>query len=439
VNLPPVDARYFDEEYETMPRARLEQLQEEALLELLPHAYAHAPLVKETWDAAGVHPSEINSLADFRERAPFVDKDALRRFRDERGDPFGGLCTIPPGELTAVMSTSGTTGDPTLVPEKWGGGAGGRPTVITRDFWGMGVRPGDYLALVLFTFRGPTYGLFQGLGTIPILFDFDPAEMARFCELSLRYRPTGLYNFGSVLINAVRDVCEAQRLDPADVFASYNGVVFAGEPLSPRARALAESWGVQLYEHSGVGDVTAAFECEYHDGLHFWEDSAFVEGLELDGTRAVPDGERCELVATTLSNKIAPLIRYRSDDIVRLTRTRCRCGRTHARMWPIGRKGDEVVVDGRAVLPIDVWHAVETVDACAMGLFQVIRTAREVDRLELRVGYAPAWRDRQATVRDDVQAAVHAATGVVPDVELVPNAALLKLGPPHKIPRVAKR
>ena len=82
------------------------------------------------------------------------------------------------------MSTSGTTGDPTLVPEKWGGG-GGRPTIITRDFWGMGVRPGDHVALVLFTFRGPTYGLFQGLGTVPVLFDFDPAEMERFCELSL--------------------------------------------------------------------------------------------------------------------------------------------------------------------------------------------------------------------------------------------------------------
>ena len=114
---------------------------------------------------------------------------------------------------------------------------------------------------MLFTFRGPTYGLFQGLGTIPILFDFDPQEMERFCELSLAYRPTGLYNFGSVLINAVREVCERRGFDPRDVFSSYKGVVFAGEPLSPRARVLAEEWGVELFEHTSVGDVTAAFEC----------------------------------------------------------------------------------------------------------------------------------------------------------------------------------
>jgi phenylacetate-CoA ligase len=437
MNLPPATSRYFDEEYETMPRAQLESLQEEMLLEILPHAYENAPLIRETWENAGVHPRDVKSLDDFRERAPFIDKDALRRYRDDRADPFGGLCTLPTAELTAVMSTSGTTGDPTLVPEKWGGG-GGRPAVITRDFWGMGVRPGDHIALVLFTFRGPTYGLFQGLGTIPILFDFDPREMERFCELSLQYRPTGLYNFGSVLINAVREACDARGFDPRDVFSSYKGVVFAGEPLSPRARRLAEKWGVRLYEHTGVGDVTAAFECEHHDGLHFWEDTAFVEGLDPDGDEPMPDGDRCELVATTLFNRTAPLIRYRSDDIVRLTREQCQCGRTHARMWPVGRKGDEVVVGGRAVLPIDVWGAIESVDACVMGLFQVIRTAREVDALRLRVGYAPAWRDRLETVRDDVQAAVVGATGFVPDIELVPNDALLRLGPPHKIPRVAK-
>jgi phenylacetate-CoA ligase len=437
VNVPPDESLYFDAAYETMPRVELESLQEQLLLEMLPYAYERAPLIREAWDGAGVHPRDIRSLDDFRALAPFVDKDAVRRFRNERGDPFGGMCALASAELTAVMSTSGTTGDPTLVPEKWGGG--GRPAIITRDFWGIGVRPGDHIALVLFTFRGPTYGLFQGLGTVPILFDFDPAEMERFCELSLRYRPTGLYNFGSVLINAVREVCERRGFDPRDVFASYEGVVFAGEPLSPRARALADEWGVELFEHTGVGDVTAAFECRAHDGLHIWEDTVLVEGLDPDGATPIPDGERCELVATSLFNRTAPLVRFRSDDIVRLTREQCTCGRTHARVWPVGRKGDEIVVGGRSVLPIDVWAAVESVDACAMGLFQIIRTRREDDRLRLRVGYAPAYESRGAAVRSDVRDAVHAALGVETDVEMVPNSALLKLGPPHKIPRVATR
>jgi phenylacetate-CoA ligase len=436
VNLPPADSPYFSP-VETTPRERLEELQLELLLDLLPYAYEHAPVIREAWDAAGVTPREVKSLDDFRERVPFVDKDALRRFRDERGDPFGGLCALPPAELTAINSTSGTTGDPTLVPEKWGGG--GTPAVITRDFWGMGVRPGDHVALVLFTFRGPTYGLFQGLGTVPLLFDFDPSEMARLCELSLRYRPSALYNFGSVLIHAVRDACESGRIDPADVFSSYKGVVFAGEPLGPRARALAQEWGVELFEHTGVGDVTAAFECTMHDGLHFWEDTAFVECVEPDGRTPVADGERGELVATTLFNRTAPLVRYRSDDIVRVTRRQCACGRTHARLWPIGRKGDEIVVQGKSVLPVDLWAAIESVEACAMGLFQVVRAAPQTDVLRLRVGYAPAWEAKLETVEEEVRGAVEGVTGLVPEVELVPDAALLRLGPPHKIPRVAKR
>ncbi|MCU1426111.1 MAG: hypothetical protein JWL83_111, partial [Actinomycetia bacterium] len=196
---------------------------------------------------------------------------------------------------------------------------------------------------------------------------------------------------------------------------------------------------VQLYEHSAVGDVTASFECPQHDGLHYWEDTAFVECLDLDGAEPVADGERGELVATTLFNRVAPLVRYRSDDIVRISRATCACGRTHARMWPIGRKGDEVVVDGKAVLPVDVWEAVESVDACALGLFQIVRDCRNVDRLRLRVGYAPQYANALASVGDDVRGAVLAAVGVVPDVELVADGELLRLGPPHKIPRVAVR
>src|SRR6185295_497622 len=116
----------------------------------------------------------------------------VRHFRDEQGDPYGGLLCVAPEALSGGSSTSGTTGDPTLVPER-GGSGGGKPSIITRDLWGWGVRPGDYVALVLFTFRGPTYGLFQGsLGTTPILFDFAPHEMERFCELSLELRPTAV-------------------------------------------------------------------------------------------------------------------------------------------------------------------------------------------------------------------------------------------------------
>src|SRR5262249_24487530 len=105
--MPAAASPFFDAEVETMPRAELEARQLERLREVVPVAYERAPLIREAWDAAKVRPSDIRTLDDFRERVPFIDKDAVRRFRDERGDPYGGLLCVDPADLTGVGSTSG--------------------------------------------------------------------------------------------------------------------------------------------------------------------------------------------------------------------------------------------------------------------------------------------------------------------------------------------
>jgi phenylacetate-CoA ligase len=430
--------RYFDEAAETRSRADIEAMQLERLRLMLPHAYEHSPLVRSVWEAAGVHPRDINSLDDFFERAPFTDKSTVDHWRNERGDPWGGLLCLPDSELTTILSSSGTTGEPTLSPQRWAPSDGPIPAGMSRDLWMMGVRPGDFMMMVIFTFRGPAFGMAQSFGATPILVDYDADDMLRFCELSLRYRPTALYNLSSVIVLAMADACERGGFDPIDVFSSYRALVQAGEPLSGKARAVVESWQAPMFEHTNVGDVGIAFQCREHDGLHFWEDDTLAECLDPNGGTPVADHERGELVATALVNSTTPLIRYRSDDIVRLTREVCACGRTHSRIWPVGRKGDGVTIDGRTILPIDVWPAVESVDACDLGLFQVIRASPTMERLRLRVGHH-APDARLAAVRDEVADSVHAALGIDVDVELVTDAELLRLGPPHKIPRVAAR
>jgi phenylacetate-CoA ligase len=413
-------------------------MQFERLQRMLPHAYEHSPLLRSVWEDAGVHPRDVSSFDDFFERVPFIDKAMVDEWRNVRGDAWGGLLCLPESELTTILSSSGTTGEPTLSPQRWAPSAGPVPAGLSRDLWMMGMRPRDFMMMVIFTFRGPAFGMAHQFGATPILVDYDANEMPRFCELSLRYRPTALYNVSSPIVLAMADACERGGYDPADVFSSYRAIVQGGEPLSAKARAVLESWGAPMFEHTNVGDVGTAFECVEHDGLHFWEDDTFAENLDPNGDEPVGDRERGELVATALVNTTTPLIRYRSDDIVRMTREVCGCGRTHARIWPVGRKGDGVVVEGRTILPVDVWPAVESVAACDLGLFQVIREAPTMERLRLRVGHH-APDARLGEVRDDVAGAVEARLGVVPEVELVPDAELLRLGPPHKIPRVAAR
>jgi phenylacetate-CoA ligase len=430
------DRRYFAPEIETMPRVELDALQEEKLFgDLLPWAYRRSALIRETWDAAGVTPDEVTTFAEFGARVPFIDKNAIRSFRQHRGDPYGGLLCVDldtPGVFSAVFSTSGTTGEPTPAPY-----AGRGPSMLTREFWELGSRPGDYFTHMLFTFRGPAiHDTIRGIGATPVFLDHHADDVAQLVRFSRELRPTGWYTLSGPLILAIESHAAETGVDPAAAFASYRGVVYAGEPLGARARQVVEGWGLELFVQTAVGDVGAATECREHDGCHFWEDTAFIEVLDPDGTEPVPDGERGELVSTTLIDKVAPLVRYRSDDLVRVTRDPCACGRTHGRVWPLGRKGDEVVVDGRSVLPAELFAPIESVRATRAGLFQVIRPARNVDRLLLRVGWT--GDGQRAAVARRVEDAVAAAVGVVPVVELVTYDALLRQGPPHKIPRVVK-
>jgi phenylacetate-CoA ligase len=435
-----VNRRYFSAEVETMARAEIERLREERLLgDLIPWAYQRSPLIRETWDAAGITADDIQTMDDFHAKVPFIDKDAIRSFRDRHRDPYGGLLCLDPKMtevFSAIFSTSGTTGDPTPAPY-----AGRGPSMLVREFWELGCRPDDYFTYCLFTFRGPgIHDTIRGIGATPVFFDHHPADLPNLVRMSRELRPTAWYSMSGPLVMALEHLAPELGVDLAEAFSSYRGVVFAGEPIGPRARRVVErDWGIELFLQTGVGDVGAATECREHDGYHFWEDTCYLENLDPAGTDAMGGGERGELVSTTLLDKIAPLIRYRSDDLVRVTRERCACGRTHGRVWPLGRKGDEVVVGGHSVMPGDVWAAIEDVPETSAALFQIIRTGREMERLRIRVGYADDGPKGLGDIRTRVHDAVFAAIGIEPEIDLVMNETLLRQGPPHKIPRVAKQ
>src|SRR3954468_20258230 len=132
--------RYWEPDIECMPRSDLDALQAKKLFEVVAWAYERAPLVRDAWERAGVTPDDIDSLVAFRQQVPFIDKDSMRHFRDERHDPYGGMLAIDlatPGVFGAIFSTSGTTGDPTLAP--FPGREG--PPILGRGAGSRGARP----------------------------------------------------------------------------------------------------------------------------------------------------------------------------------------------------------------------------------------------------------------------------------------------------------
>ncbi len=431
------DHSYFDPWSETLPRSDIERLQELRLLQLLPVAYQRAPLIRSLWDAADIHPSQIKSLADFKSRAPYTDKEMIRAFRDRHRDPNGGIFIAESRDIVAISSTSGTTGEPTPMPQ---GMATAADIDLLRGYWQIGGRPGDYTLNMMFTFRGGMLHAYQiaAAGYTPIVLAHDAAEIPRLIEASKRYRPTVLMMLSSLMLIALEQYFERSGDDPRDVFRSYKGAYFGGEPLSPRFKELVASWGLELFELTTLGDVCSAVQCRVHDGMHAWEDLALVENLDDDG-RPVPDGEIGELVVTSLTDRHAPMIRFRTEDLVRMDHGPCVCGRTHARFWPLGRKGDQILVEGRSILPRDIQPLVEAERATRACLFQIVRPKRELNELRLRVGYeSSALQSSTSALAARLTERLTVALQVAVAVELIPNEELLKLGPPHKIPRVTK-
>ena len=244
---------YLNPAVETMPRAQLERFQEQKLLRVLDYALEHSPLIKARWQAAGVGRGDIRSLEDFRNRAPFIDKDDIRSFRDAHDHPLGGLAELDNPNVNRVETTSGTTGDPTPFPIR------ARSSVeegYARDYWEMGIRPGEYAIVSSFTFRiGITLSSLSELGIIPIPFAHTPLQIPRMVEAIQHFRPTAFTLMSTPMILWFERFFEQSGLDPKAVFASVRGAIAGGEALSPRLRAVADSWDLELFETASFGDV----------------------------------------------------------------------------------------------------------------------------------------------------------------------------------------
>lgn len=429
---------FLHEHIETMPREDIERHQEAQLSAMLEHACKHSALTAQVWKDAGVTPSDIKSLAGFSEKAPFLNKDSLRHYRDTQNDPYGGVRAGNAGQVKGVGTTSGTTGDPTAVP------GGPRQLVehsYAREMWHVGMRPGDYVCNFAHALRsGYRNRVQQEIGVTPIAFSMLGRSLPAFCEASRRFRPTSVKILTNPLLIGLEQYFEQSGVDPEDVFSSYTGAIFAGEPLGDRMRKVTAGWGLELFEGSALGDICSMGECKAHAGMHAWEDMALVECVDPVTNEPVPDGKQGEMIVTSLADRIMPLIRYRTDDIVTIDRSPCACGRTHLRLTLFGRKGDQCVVDGVSVMPKDLIAVVEAHDETRAGLFQIVRAQREMDVLRVRIGYDPARLSGPAAqLAGRLADHISERLGVRAAVELELNDELLKLGPPNKIPRVTKQ
>lgn len=418
-----------------MDRAALSRLQESRLLQMLPYAYERSALIRTVWDRAGVHPRDIHSVQDFTDHAPFINQDSLREYRGSTGDPFAGTLCVDVGDLGYLGTTSGTTGNPTPVAHR---PYGPTETARGREMWMLGARPGDRVAVFMFTFRSGIDRLLERapeLGIERIFLQHGPAGVPALFEATRRFSPSVLYLLSSPAIMAIDDFAIRTGIDVREAFSCYRAVVYGGETLGSWARDRLHAWGLTVVQMTAAGDALPATECLERNGCHVWEDQVLVEHLEPGASQHATSG-RGELVVTSLTDPASPLLRFRTGDVVTMDPTTCACGRSHVRIRTLGRTSDLLQVRGRALLPADIGPALSGFPACRGGFYQVVLPAEgPAERLTVRVGFDGTGSH---TLREQIAASIAARLEVPVDVALVHNDVLLAQGPPHKIPRTVR-
>ena len=428
---------YFQPEIETMDRAGLDGLQLRKVEALVRFAYDRSLLYRERWEAAGVRPESIDSLDSFRKHTPLLGKKELVDFRERRGDPYCGLLCVDPALVNNIGTSSGTTAEPMPLVELVDGAPPFASTV--RDMWGAGLRPGDRVLHCFATQRGPQERVYHRIGCVPMMVNMRMgADWDLVFRMIRHHQPTHIYLLGFMIAELAR---LSRDHDLKAIFAPIKVAVVTGEPLGARMRArMKEEWGLQLFEVTGTADVGVAWDCRAHDGFHIWDDYVYAECLDPVSGLPVPEGQPGELVCTALANLAWPLIRYRSGDLVRLTRQPCACGRTHTRFHLLGRISDQLNVAGVSILPMQLWQIIEQVDQTATAVFQIIHPGTaDVARLMLRIGYDTLEGTEVDALRATLAARIAAQTGLTPIIELMPADALLASSPSGiKLPRVVK-
>lgn len=430
------DRRFLEPDIETASREQINALQEKRILELVRYVWERSPFYRELWSANGVRPDDIRSLEDFTHKIPTFCKDDIKAYRARTGDPFGGLLCVDMSELASITSTSGTTGMPELIPEIWEM-APPLPTHYARNFWEIGLRPGDKVLVPSGSFRNYFDELFPLMGLIPVYIDSWIGQGEQVLRAIERYQIAFVHLFLPMVLEFEK---LEERYDIKAMLSSLKGAAFAGMPLGKvLTEKVRDQWGVDLYTYSSAGDTGTAWEGREHDGYHLWEDTVLAETLDTVTGAPVADREIGELVATDLDNWAAPYVRFRSGDIVRITREPAASGRTHARMWVLGRCGEEMMVAGKPVMLSEIWQLLESIPELGDGIFQVVRYAEAMDRLQVRAGY-PADRSGDLDeLRQRAAAVLEAGLEAPVDVELRPIDDLLATAPSVvKFSRVVK-
>ena len=342
--------KYFQQEIECADRAKIEAIQNEKIVKQVKHAYDNIPYYRSLMDQKGVKPEDIKGIKDVY-KLPFLSKYDLREQYPD------GLLAVDKKDVVRIHSTSGTTGKRVIAyyTEKdldlWADctaraivAAGGSNEDIIQIAYGYGLFTGGM-------------GLHDGARKVGCMcLPMSSGNTERQIQFMHDLKSTILCctpSYAAYLGEALKE----SGLTPKDI--NLKAGIFGAEPWTESMRKdIEKSLGIKAYDIFGLTELSGpgvSYECEEQKGMHINEDHFYAEIINPETGEVLGDGEKGELVLTSLDKEAFPLIRYRTRDICVLNKEKCKCGRTFIRMAkPMGRSDDMLIIRGVNVFPSQI-------------------------------------------------------------------------------------
>ena len=371
----------WNTDFESLAGAAMTRLQGDRLGRLVDVLYRKVPFYQKKMTDMGVRPQDIQGIGDIT-RLPFTTKDEMRDVY-----PYG-LLAVGLHDIVEIHTSSGTTGKP-VVDAYTAGDIDVWAEAMARTLAAGGTTRHDIVQ------NAYGYGLFTGgLGVHygarrigATLIPISGGNTKRQLAILRDFKSTVLTctpSYSLYLAEAARE--EGLELSKVGLKAGF----FGAEPWSESMRTEIEQklclLSIDIYGLTEIIGPGVAMECEHHAGLHINEDHFYPEVIDPATGKVLPDGEKGELVITTLTKEGTPVLRYRTRDITYLERTPCRCGRTTVRMHRVlGRTDDMLIIRGVNVFPSQIEEIILKVEGVEPHYQLVVERRDQLDELEVQV------------------------------------------------------
>ena len=373
----------FNSEIEYMPIKEMKELQLERLKWSIRHAYNNVEFYKKKFETAGFHPDQFKTIDDMK-RIPFLTKQDMRD-----NYPYG-LFAVQLNKVIRVHASSGTTGNATVVGYTEND-LNTFSDLVARSLSSYGVTGDDIIQIAY------GYGLFTGglglhygsekLGalTVPISGGNTPRQLMLLKDFGV----TVFCSTPSYALN-IADYIDTNMPDFKIESTKLKVGVFGAEPWTEEMRREIERrLKIDAYDIYGLSELMGpgvSYECANKSGLHVAEDHFYPEIIDPDTGELLPEGERGEIVYTSLTKEAFPVIRYRSRDITRLFHDGCSCGRTLVKMDRVtGRSDDMLIIRGVNVFPSQIESVLMSFEGIEPHYQIIVDRKGSLDNIEVMV------------------------------------------------------